>query len=184
MAASPVADESDAAFYARELQPLEPALRRWLRKRFRNLFDVDDVVQESILRTLKARQQGKLTATSGFFWTVARNAAFTFFLRRKFIDDTPDYGNSRLNTFPDDADTVQTVCLQDKRRVVIHAISLLPDRCRQVVTFRLLQGMDYADIALRLGISGETARVQVARGIRKCEEILRDQGVVDEEAYE
>ena len=62
-------------WFTREVQPHEPLLRAYLRKPFPTLHDFDDVVQESHLRLLRAREQGRIESAKAYLFAVARNVA-------------------------------------------------------------------------------------------------------------
>ncbi len=167
-----------ARWFADHVQPHEPVLRAYLRRRFPTLTDADDVVQESALKALSARQQGPMKSVKGFLFTVARNAAISLFRRQKFISHTPVSELADSCVLTDHADFVETVCSDEELVHITEAIGSLPDRCRQVATLRLLRGLDYATIATELGISEKTVRVQMARGMKKCSQYLRVRGIL------
>lgn len=171
----------ETRWFAREVQPHEPALRAYLRRRFPSLSDVDDVVQDSLLKAFLARRLGKLTAARGFLFHVARNSVISLFRRRKFTSPEPVNETAGLRVLQDDADVVESVCCADEVELVAEAIADLPARCREVVALRLLRGMDTTAIARELGISEATVRVQVARGMRKCTDFLRARGIINTE---
>ena len=167
-------------WFADEVQPHEPALRAYLSHKYPTLPDVDDFVQESFLKAVLARERGKLVSVKGFLFHVARNAAVSFFRKRKFISTTPVNELDGLRVLQCDADIVEHACAQDELESVVEVMAALPERCRQVVMLRLMQGMDYAEIAVQLGISEATVRVQIARGMTKCTEFLRARGVLEQ----
>jgi RNA polymerase sigma-70 factor (ECF subfamily) len=170
-----------ARWFAEAVQPHEPALRAYLQRRYPTLPDVDDVVQESFLKTFLARKLGRLTSARGFLFHVARNSAVTFFRRRKFISPTSVSELHGLRVVDCDSDVVESVCTRDELDLISDAVARLPERCRAIVLLRLTQGLEYAAIARQLDLSEATVRVQMARGMTKCSEFLRSRGVLDEE---
>ena len=75
--------QNEARWFAEEVQTHEPVLRAYLHRKFPTLHDVDDLVQESYLRLMRAKVRGSLRSAKGFLFTAARNAAFDIFRRRK-----------------------------------------------------------------------------------------------------
>jgi len=73
------------------VQPHESSLRAYLRAVFPSLPDLDDLVQETYLRLIRARESGRVNYAKAFLFTTARNAAIDFFRRRK-IRLVPDRG--------------------------------------------------------------------------------------------
>ena len=69
----PRVDENQ--WFSEYLQPHEPMLRAWLRSRFANDLDVDDVVQEAYMRVLKAYKEKPIQAPKAFLFATARNIA-------------------------------------------------------------------------------------------------------------
>jgi RNA polymerase sigma-70 factor (ECF subfamily) len=53
------------------------------------------------------------------------------------------------------------------------AVAELPDRCRQVFELSRVEGLKYAEIATRLGISVKTVEVQMGKALRVLRERLR-----------
>ena len=57
------------------------------------------------------------------------------------------------------------------------AVRGLPERCRQVLTLRLLYGMAQKEIAAELRISEHTVKAQLAKGMRRCADYFEERGV-------
>ncbi|MEY4939699.1 MAG: hypothetical protein RIQ93_1434 [Verrucomicrobiota bacterium] len=142
--------------------------------------DVDDFVQDSFLKTLRAHKEGRLTSTRGFLFHVARNAVVSFFRKQKFISPIPVNDLGLLCVLEGDADVVESVCSKDELELITAAIADLPDRCRQVVMLRVLRGLSSEEAARQLGLSAATVRVQMSRGMKRCSQFLRERGVIAE----
>lgn len=178
MTAVPPQDSETARWFAEEVQPHEPVLRSYLRRKFPALQDVDDVVQESFLRVLRARIDGNLRSARGFLFTAARNAALDVFRRRRpefhgtIVEDAP------LRVLEDRPGVAETVIHDQELSLLAEAIEALPLRCRQVLKLRKIYGLSHREIARQLGISERTVNVQVGLGVRRCADFLRNQGVL------
>lgn len=166
-----------ARWFADEVQPHEPLLRAYLQKQFPNLVDVDDVVQESHLRLLKARQRGAVLSVKSYLFAVARNLAIDLARKSRHISPV------RVNELPpwfvleESADAAETASIRQEVLLAAQAIDALPPRCREIVALRALHELPYEEISRRLGISEQTVRVQMARGVKKCADYLRERGV-------
>lgn len=156
---------------------MEPALRAYLQRRYPTMVDVDDVVQESFLKTFLAWQKGRLTSVRGFLFTVAGNITISVFRRRKFLAPMPVSALPPLSVVEDGVNVVESVCSQEELAFMAEAIAAMPARCRQVAVLRLLRGWECRTIAHELAISEQTVRVQLARAMKKCAQYLRDRGV-------
>jgi RNA polymerase sigma factor (sigma-70 family) len=165
-------------WFDEEVAPHEPALRAYLQARFPSLADKDDVVQEAYVRILRAHEGGGVRYAKAFLFTTARNAALDM-LRRRNAKPTEEINDATESTVledrPNAADT--TVKRQDLE-ILADAVEHLPERCRQVIILRYLEGLSYKEVAARLGISPETVKVQIAKGMRRCTEYFVERGLI------
>jgi RNA polymerase sigma factor (sigma-70 family) len=166
-----------AQWFAEEVQPHEPLLRAYLQKQFPALPDVDDVVQESHLRLIKARERGGIASVKSYLFTIARHVAIDLTRRNRHVAPTPVSDLPSWRVLEQSANAAESASLRQEVLLAAQAIDTLPPRCREIVTLRGVQGISYDEIALRLGISEQTVRVQMARGLKKCADYLRERGV-------
>ena len=166
-----------ARWFAEEVQPHESALRSYLRRVFPALPDIDDLVQESYARLIRAREAGKVSYAKAFLFTTARNAALDFFRRRKVvaIDGVADL--DELFVLEDRPDAAEALNKQQELGLLADAVRGLPERCCQVLTLRMLYGMSHKEIAAELRISDQTVKAQLAKGMRRCAEFLAARGL-------
>lgn len=164
-------------WFAEEVQPHESLLRSWLRGLFPSLPDIDDLVQESYMRLLRAREAGKVGYAKAYLFTTARNAALDLFRRRRIvsIDAVGDMSDSVvLDDRPGVADAVSK---QQELELLAEAVRALPERCRQTLTLRLMYGLSHKEIAAELKISEHTVKAQLAKGMRRCAEYFEARGI-------
>jgi RNA polymerase sigma factor (sigma-70 family) len=166
-----------ARWFAEEVQPHESSLRRYLRGVFPSLPDVDDLVQESYARLIRARESGRVGYAKAFLFTTARNAALDIFRRRKVVAIDGVENLAALSVAEDRPDAAEAVNKQQELELLSAAVRDLPDRCRQVLTLRLLYGMSQKEIAADLGISEHTVKAQLAKGMRRCADYFEERGV-------
>ena len=67
---------------------------------------------------------------------------------------------------------------QQEFQILGEAVAALPARCREVVLLRYLDGLAYKEIGTRLGISPETVKVHMAKGVRRCAEFFQERGLL------
>jgi RNA polymerase sigma-70 factor (ECF subfamily) len=165
-------------WFAEQVQPYEPALRAYLHGRFPTLVDQDDIVQDTYTRLLRAREAGEIRHPRAFLFTTARNAALDFFRRKRpvSIDDVTHFDESAV--LIDRPDVAALVNRDQELEILADAVRALPDRCRQVIMLRYLDGLAYKEIALQLSISPETVKTQMATGMRRCAEYFRKRGLL------
>jgi RNA polymerase sigma-70 factor (ECF subfamily) len=170
-----------ARWFSEEVKPYEPALRAYLSRRFPSLPDHDDLVQETYTRLLRAREAGRLTYAKAFLFTAARNVGIDMFRRRKttVLEPLPLQELDGLPTLEEVPDVVTSLEREQRLQSLLEAVEALPERCRQVMILRHLDGLPYKEIAQRLGISPETVKVHMLRGVRECTAYLRRHGLLD-----
>jgi RNA polymerase sigma-70 factor (ECF subfamily) len=165
-------------WFAEEVQPLEPALRAYLQARFPTLGDFDDIVQESYTRLLKAQATGGVRSTKAYLFTTARNIAFDLFRRRGAKPTEAVTDLVELTVLEDRPEVGEQLDQSYELEVLADAVRALPDRCRQVLMLRYLDGLAYKEIADQLGISPETVKVHMAKGMRRCAAYFAERGLL------
>ena len=147
-------------------------LRAWLRSRFPQITDFDDIIQESYARVLAARARHEVRSPKAFFFATARNLAYDHF--RKFpVTESNSVGKfDELSVLDETADITETVARNQEIEFMTQAIQSLPERCRQVLTLRNVYGLSHKAIAEQLGISVRTVEAQVATGIKRCTKFM------------
>jgi RNA polymerase sigma factor (sigma-70 family) len=173
-----MSEPGHARWFSEEVQPHDAALRAYLRARFPDFPDQDDLVQEAYSRLLHARRQGPVTFPRAFLFTTARNAALDFFRRRRIspVAQVTNFDDSRV--LDESPNAAELASQHQEFEVLDDAIRSLPERCRQVIMLRYLDGLAYKEIAVRLGISPETVKVHMAKGVRRCAEYFEEHGLV------
>ena len=169
-------------WFSAHVQPHEPALRAYLSKRFPNLPDHDDLVQETYARLLRIDDPTRLVHPKAFLFTTARNTAIDVFRRRQVHPHDPFVEADNQIALPilDAAPTVvETMERRQRREVLKEALHSLPERCREVMLLRYLDDCSGKEIAARLGISIGTVKCHLLKGIRDCARFFESRGLVD-----
>lgn len=171
-----------ARWFSEHVHPHEPALRAYLSKRFPSLPDHDDLVQETYARLLRVEDPGRLAHPKAFLFTTARNAAIDFFRRSKGhprecrteMDDLVE--KPLLEVPPTPAEAMER---GQRREALAGALRSLPERCREVMLLRYLDGCSGKEIASRLGISLGTVKGHLLKGVRDCARYFEARGLVE-----
>ena len=90
-----------SSWYQENLAPHESMIRGWLRSRYRNEIEVDDIVQEALLRVLRENRKRPLEAPKAFFFAVARNLAIDKVRRNKFAASGSLWDDEALEVLDD-----------------------------------------------------------------------------------
>lgn len=167
----------ESRWFSEQVVQHEPALRAYLLRRFPSLQDQDDLVQETYSRTVRAWKLGRLTHVRGFLFTAARHVAIDLIRGRTGHEHITDDGMLRLlDETPDIPDEIDH---QQQQRTLIDAIAALPPQCRRVMLCRYVDGLSYQDIALRLGLSPQTVKAHLVKGVRECVEFFDAHGLLE-----
>ena len=171
------ASPDHSAWFAAEVQPHASALRSYLLARYPTLPDVDNLVQECLVRVLRARETSAVESPKGLLFAIARNLALDAVRRQKVVAFEPMTENPDSSVYRDNTDVVETVSKQQEFALLTQAIQTLPERCRQVFTLRTAYGLSQKEIAAKLGISENTVEKQMGKGIRLCTEFFARRGL-------
>ena len=165
-------------WYREEVLVHERALRAYLRKAFPIVTDVDNVVQETFVRVLQARRVGEMENVRGYLFATARNHALALMRRRDIVAIDGVAELEALDVSIDEPGVAEKVGLRLEIELLTQAIDALPNRCREVLRLRKIEGLSQREIAERMGISEHTVEAQVANGMRRCAQFFRERGLL------
>lgn len=175
----PMPPSEQARWFTEEVQPHERALRAYLQARFPTLGEHDDIVQETYTRLLRAQVNGGVRYPKAFLFTAARNVAFDLYRRRGTKPTEVVTDLVELTVLEDRPGVAEQLDQTYELEVLADAVRALPDRCRQVIMLRYLDGLAYKEIAEQLGISSETVKVHMAKGMRRCAAFFAERGLLE-----
>ena len=168
----PPADPETSRWFAAHVQPHEAMLRAWLARSLGPRVPIDDVVQEAFIRVLRARDEGELQAPKAFLFATARNLALDY-LRRHAVSRTDGLVEADILDVLDDGESIpENIARQQELAILTEAVQALPERCRQIMTLRLVYGFTQRVIGEKLAISDRTVAAQLAIGTQKCTEFV------------
>jgi RNA polymerase sigma factor (sigma-70 family) len=155
-------------WYLTEVEPHRPALRAWLLARFPALPDIDNIVQESLSRVLKARASGTIRSAQALLFTTARNLALDAVRRQKVVQFSPLAEVHDSYVLHDTTDVYSTVTKQEELELLTKAVQSLPERLRRIVTLRTVYGLTHKQIADRMGLSLSSVDKLMAQALQLC----------------
>ena len=123
-------------------------------------FEVDDLVQDVFIQAMsRIPSLRDPAAFPGWLAAIARNRAYDWHRQAQDTVEIPDQmaGSSR----PD-----------QEAAAVLKAIRELPDAYRETLTLRLVEGMTGPEIAARTGLTADSVRVNLHRGMKQLREKL------------
>ena len=167
----------DTRWFKEEIRPHERELRAFLQRRFPSIGDVDDVVQETYARLLRARKGGTATLTRAYLFVIARNVALDLVRRNRTVSLESLGEIEPWCVVEDRPDAAEALSRGQELQLLADAMRALPPRCREILTLRRIEGLSHREIASRLGIAESTVNAQLAIGLMRCRAYLCAHGV-------
>jgi RNA polymerase sigma-70 factor (ECF subfamily) len=170
-------DERDrkAARVADEILPHEPLVRHWLKRRWGNAIDVDDVIQEAYCRIAGLASLDHIDQLRSYFFRTA-HAVATDVMRRAKVETLNRVTEIEWTNVIDEGPSAErTVEASQKLERVAELLSKLTWTCRRVIELRRVEGLSQKDTASLLGISESVVENHIARGLRSLLEAAADQ---------
>lgn len=166
----------ESQWFLEEVVPHEADLRAWLHARFPAVGDVDDVVQEAYTRMLRAYASGPIVNPRAFLFVTARNISLNRIRHSRYEEPVGVKSIDPLSVIDEAVIPSETAEISEEVQLLIHAIQLLPKRCRQILTLRKIYGYSQREVAQKLGISVHTVEAQGSIALRKCTQYFQRMG--------
>jgi RNA polymerase sigma-70 factor (ECF subfamily) len=168
-----------AVWFAEAVRPHEPALRAFLSRRFTSLPDHDDLVQETYARLLRVPDPQRLVHAKAFLFTTARNVAIDHFRRRQRTPVEPIDEACEITLLEPAVGAAEALDHAERHEAMLAALGTLPERCREVMLLRYVDGWAVQEIAAHLGLATATVRVHLMKGVGDCAQFFRAHGLLD-----
>lgn len=143
-------------------------LASWVRRVLRNSADVEDVVQETFVRSYQQIIENEVDNPKAYMFKTARNLAFK-------------HNNLAVNRLSDALDeleldevvqledpVMQATAAKEEMSWLCEAIRELPLQCRRVFVQKKIYGLSHREISQRLGLSENTVHQHLAKGVARC----------------
>lgn len=145
-------------------------LRRFIGRTVRSSADADDLCQETLLRAHYGYGRLERQADAqrrAWLFRIAANVCVDYLRKRRREPSVELADVASRQAGPDDV-----AIAQDELRRVRELMAHLPPRQREALVLRRLRGLDYAEVAQRMGGTAETARANVYQAIRRLRQAL------------
>lgn len=167
-------EEQQRSWFRREILPLEPRLRNYLRKLGQCEADIDDLAQDVLLRVLCYEQWRSVRSPLAFVLTSARNVLVDDLRRRKVVPIETFADLDILSRAGEEPGPEESALARDELRRLATALVKLPQQCRRVFTLRKVYDFSPPQIAECLGLSVSTVEKHLVKALKLCSEYLAD----------
>ncbi|WP_437879809.1 sigma-70 family RNA polymerase sigma factor [Pseudomonas sp. LRF_L74] len=141
-------------------------LRGWLRQRLNNSADAADLAQDTFVRVLLARSTESVREPRHYLATIARGLVIDLYRRRSLEQAYRD----ALANLPEAAQPSleEQALLLEALVQIERMLDGLGRKVKQTFILSQLEGLTYAQIAERLGISLRTVNNHMAKAMEHC----------------
>lgn len=144
-------------------------LNHWLRKRVANRADADELVHEAFVRVLCAQSRAPVDGIReprAYLATIASRLVANFY-RRQSIEQA--YADALASMPPDTVPSPETQALVKEALLELdRMLDGLGPKVKQAFLLAQFEGLPYAEIARRLGVSLRSVKYYVARAMVQC----------------
>lgn len=147
---------------------------------------IEDIVQETFIRSYEASRKQTINHPRSFMWKTAKNLALNHLqnANNKLTTNVADFGDPDVYLPTEVVDAELEFESRERFLVFCRAVQRLPLQCRRVFILKKVYGLPQREIAARLGISESTVEKQVAKGLLVCAEFMAEMGYPVEDGRE
>ncbi|HVP83828.1 MAG TPA: sigma-70 family RNA polymerase sigma factor [Rhizomicrobium sp.] len=152
-------------WFVREILPLETALMQFLRRGWRNSNDVEDLCHDVFVHIYEAARREIPHPAKPFAFAVARNLLIDRIRRENIVAIEAVADMETLGITIDEPGPDRTAIARQELRRLQAALNRLPDKWRETVVMRKIDGLSRPQIAERLGVAEPTVSQYLAQGM-------------------
>ncbi len=154
-------------WFAREVLPHEPDVRRWLVRRVRGLPDchVDEIVQETYARLWAAGAE-RIMNPRAYFFVTARHVVGEVLRRSRVVSIETMADIEVLDIAHQDVGPERRLSGREEIERVQRVIAKLPPKCREAFELRKFGELSQREIAQRMQLSESTVEKHLVKALR------------------
>ena len=138
------------------------------------------IIQEVFMSFWEKRQLLKSISLSSLLFCMVRNASLNYLKQKVLIDKFPiEYienidGEERLYSLDFALSADEETLYEELRRQIQEALSVLPERSREVFLLSRFNGLKNKEIASKLGISTTAVEKHISKSLKRISSYLKD----------
>lgn len=167
-------------WFTREILPHEAALVRYLARICPNPADVQDIRHDAYVRILEAADRFRSIAPKSLLFQTARRLMIDRMRRHRIVPIDLREDLDDLNVLIDEVTPERRASIRQQLVHVSAAFNRLPEKCREVLWLRRVEGLSQKEMAAQLGISEGTVEKHLMRGVRLLSDLLTEPDAVAE----
>lgn len=174
----PAASNSEKARMTSSFWVHEKSLRYYISRFFLTPQDIEDITQETFLRTFQSDMQKKVLKPKSFMFRVAKNLVISHYRRSsyKLTDYIEDIGPEAEPL--DISNLEKDYEAQRKLGLFCEALAGLPEQCRRIIIMRKVYGLPIKEIAEKLEIPISTINWNIAKGMTHCDNAIEQNEIM------
>jgi RNA polymerase sigma factor (sigma-70 family) len=150
---------------SREILPHETSIRRWLTRAL-DAATVEDVIQESYCRIAALPDISHIRSGRAYFFMTARSLVLQQIRRQRVVRIETVAEIEAFDMAQEAPSPERIVAGRRELSHVMELIQALPERCRQIMDLRKIQGLSQNEVAVRLNIPAHIVENDIAKGLR------------------
>ena len=155
------------------------ALHRYLLKFTSRAEDVEDIVQETLVRVYSLSDYRSVESPKALLFRIGHNLAVER-ARRRHSQATDSVGDFELlDVYSSEAPAEEQIDARRRFESFCAAVDRLPPLCRRVFVLRKVFKLSHDEISEVLDVSHSTIEKHVAKGLVRCRDYLRELGLME-----
>lgn len=140
----------------------------------------EDIIQEVFMSFWEKRQLLKSISLSSLLFCMVRNASINYLKQKVLVDKFPiEYienidGEEKLYSLDFALSADEETLYEELRKRIQEALSILPERSREIFLLSRFKGLKNKEIASKLEISTTAVEKHISKSLKKISSYLKD----------
>lgn len=163
-------DDSLETWFIREILPYEGALTRYLSQRRVRVHEVEDMRNDVYIRVLESARKVRPATPRSFLFVTARNLLVDRIRHERVVPIEQIEDVELADLLIDELSAEQQASGRQRLQQLARMFDRLPQRCREVLWMRRIEGLPQKTVAARLGLADATVEKHLYRALRTLTE--------------